>query len=279
MTAFAKNRNIEMVEKLNAEATTKYNLPPSKMRMNAISLAYCKSNDPLNAEKVLREMVKAGLRPDAVTYTTVIDAYKRTRNITKCWELYDYFSTNVGLEGDGKDADEFLLSYMVRLCAATHDAEKGIRIFNAMEQHGYTRHAMPYNSIIFALASSKLYAEKALEYWHQMHVMNVAPDRHTFVAALKACAQLGDVKTAYDVLQEMKVQGSPMTEHAYNELIRVYGNACTKDSVPEAHIDMYVKDAFELFKSIEKGQEEGVEVNIHILNSLTYLFTNALRPE
>jgi hypothetical protein len=70
-----------------------------------------------------------------------------------------------------------------------------------------------------------------------------------------------------------------MTEHAYNELIRVYANACTKDSAPEAHIDMYVKDAFELFKSTEKGQEEGVEVNIHILNSLTFLFTNALRPE
>lgn len=70
-----------------------------------------------------------------------------------------------------------------------------------------------------------------------------------------------------------------MTEHVYNELLRTYANACTQDSVPEAHIDMYIKDAFELFKSIEKGQEEGVEVNVYILNSLTYLFCNALRPE
>ena len=165
MTAFAKNKDVAMVEKLNLEATNKYNLEPSVMRMNALVLAYCKSNDPMNAEKVLREMVGAGLRPDAITYTTVIDAYKRTRNIPKCWDLYEYFTTNVGLEGDGKDADEFLLSYMVRLCAATHDSEKGIKIFNEMEQHGYTRHAMPYNSIIFALASTKRYAEKALEYW------------------------------------------------------------------------------------------------------------------
>ena len=81
MTAFAKNRDITMVEKLNQEATSKYGLQPSKMRLNALVLAYTKNNDPQNAEKVLREMVKAGLRPDAVTYTTVIDAYKRTRNI------------------------------------------------------------------------------------------------------------------------------------------------------------------------------------------------------
>jgi len=70
-----------------------------------------------------------------------------------------------------------------------------------------------------------------------------------------------------------------MTEHVYNELLRVYANACLKDSVPEAHIDMYVKDAFELFKTVEKGEEAGVEVNVHLLNSLTYLFANALRPE
>ena len=69
-----------------------------------------------------------------------------------------------------------------------------------MEAQGYHKHAMPYNSIIFALASTKRYAEKALEYWQQMHVMNVMPDRHTFVAALKACSQLGDVKTAFDIL-------------------------------------------------------------------------------
>lgn len=47
---------------------------------------------------------------------------------------------------------------------------------------------MPYNSIIFALASTKRYSEKALEYWRQMNAFNVEPDRHTFVAVLKACA-------------------------------------------------------------------------------------------
>jgi len=165
MTAYAKNRDIEMVEKLNDEATNKYGMKPTKMRMNALILAYAKSNNALDAEKVLREMVRDGLRPDGVTYTTVIDAYKRVKDINKCWELYDYYTTNIDGKSDGKDADEFLLSYMVRLCAATHDSEKAIRIFNEMEQHGYIRHAKNYNSIIFALASSKRYSEKALEYW------------------------------------------------------------------------------------------------------------------
>lgn len=280
MTAYAKNRDVAMVEQLNTEAIVKYDLKPSKHRTNALILAYCKSGDALNAEKVLREMVKEGLRPDAITYTTVIDAYKRQRKIDKCWELYDYFSANLGLEGDGKDPDEFMLGYMVRLCAATHDSEKAILIFNTMEQHGYVRHAIPYNSIMFALASTKRYSEKALEYWRQMHVHNVVPDRHTFVAALKACSQLGDVKTAFDILQEMKLHAFPMTEHVYNELIRVYAGACRLPHVPEKEVDMYLEDAMALFRTIERDEKnEGVEVNIQILNSLVSLFAAALRPE
>jgi len=111
-----------------------------------------------------------------------------------------------------------------------------------------------------------------------MHVHNVMPDRHTFVAALKACAQLGDVKTAFDILQELKIHGFPMTEHTYNELIRVYAGASLHEHVKEEHIDMYLKDSMELFKTLEKG-ENGTEVNIQVLNSLLLLYSNALRPE
>ena len=190
MTAFAKNRDIPMVEKLNQEAIDKYGLLPSIHRYNALILAHAKSGKALDSEKVLREMISKGLRPDVVCYTTVIDAYKRVRDINKCWELYEYFSTNTGLmeSGPGSDTDEFMLSYMIRVCAATHDAEKGMQLFNQMETKGFIRHAMPYNSLIFALASTKRFSQKALEYWRSMHLHNVMPDKHTYVAVLKACS-------------------------------------------------------------------------------------------
>ena len=93
-----------------------------------------------------------------------------------------------------------MLSFMIRICAFTHDSEKAIRLFNELEANGFIEYAAPYNSLIFALASTKRYAEMAIEYWHKMHLKNVMPDRHTYVAVLKACSQLGDVTTAYDVL-------------------------------------------------------------------------------
>jgi pentatricopeptide repeat protein len=127
MTAFAKNKDLDMVEKLNQEAIDKYGILPSSQRYNAIILALAKQGKAQEAELVLREMKKQGLKPDIVTYTTVIDAYKRVRNIDKCWQLYDDYAE---IEMDGREPDEFMMGYMIRLCAATHDSEKAIFMFN-----------------------------------------------------------------------------------------------------------------------------------------------------
>lgn len=79
MLNFAKNRDLEMVEKLNQEAEKKYDIVPSKHRYNNLMLCYAKMGKPNEAESVLREMVEKGLEPDVVTYTTLIDAYKKDK--------------------------------------------------------------------------------------------------------------------------------------------------------------------------------------------------------
>ena len=34
-------------------------------------------------------MIEKGLQPDVVTYTTLIDGYKRVGNLDKCWEIFE----------------------------------------------------------------------------------------------------------------------------------------------------------------------------------------------
>lgn len=112
--------------------------------------------------------------------------------------------------------DEQLLSYMIRVCAKTKDAEKGIRLWSDLEIDGFVEHSKPFNSIMMACASRREYAPKAIEYWHTMHMKAIEPDNVTFVAVLKACAMLGDVQTAFDVLQELKLKGGIMNENVFN---------------------------------------------------------------
>lgn len=44
---------------------------------------------------------------------------------------------------------------MIRLCAATHDAEKAMKLRMILDTVGFMEYASNYNSLIFALASRK----------------------------------------------------------------------------------------------------------------------------
>ncbi len=108
-----------------------------------------------------------------------------------------------------------------------------------------------------------------------MQLTGIVPDQHTTVAVLKATSKLGDVETAYDALQDMKLHGLPMTEHVYNGLIRTYAGACRINLVREKHIDVYMEDSWALYEQIKESPD--LEVNAHILNSMVLLHANAFR--
>jgi pentatricopeptide repeat protein len=126
-----------------------------------------------------------------------------------------------------------MVSFMIRICGKTHDAEKAYKLFADLEADGYMETAKTYNSIISALGSTKRYSELAIEYFHKMQLKGVVPDEHTYVAVLRATAKVGDTQTAYDALQDMKIHGHKMTEYIYNGLIRTYAGAAAQRHVKE----------------------------------------------
>ena len=73
------------------------------------------------------------------------------------------------------------------------------------------------------------------------------------------------------MLQELKLKDGIMNEHVFNQLIRVYASACMVPQVKNEHIDMYVRDAWQLFEQMQEIPE--CEVNINILNSLVHLYS------
>eukprot|EP00354_Favella_ehrenbergii_P006978 CAMPEP_0170453006 /NCGR_PEP_ID=MMETSP0123-20130129/1727_1 /TAXON_ID=182087 /ORGANISM="Favella ehrenbergii, Strain Fehren 1" /LENGTH=98 /DNA_ID=CAMNT_0010715225 /DNA_START=663 /DNA_END=959 /DNA_ORIENTATION=+ len=96
-------------------------------------------------------------------------------------------------EQDGQDIDEQMMSMMIRLCAKSKDPQRAIRMFNELQLDGFVEHSKPFNSIMMACASNKMFAPRTIEYWHTMHMKAIEPDQVTYVAVLKACAQLGDI--------------------------------------------------------------------------------------
>ena len=91
-------------------------------------------------------------------------------------------------EHEGQDIDEQMMSMMIRLCSKSKDPQKAIRMFNELQLDGFVEHSKPYNSIMMACASTKVFAPRTIEYWHTMHAKAIEPDQVTYVAVLRACA-------------------------------------------------------------------------------------------
>jgi pentatricopeptide repeat protein len=52
-------------------------------------VAHARSGLPKDCERILGEMKDCGIEADIVTVTAVIDAFKRAKNIDKCWEIFE----------------------------------------------------------------------------------------------------------------------------------------------------------------------------------------------
>lgn len=263
MVAYARDKNIEKCEEVFDLLKNKKKMVPNKFLYNSLLLAYAKNMKTHEADALMREMREEGINPDIVCYTTLIHAYKRAKLYNKCWELYDE-ACSIGV------ADEFLMSYMVRMCGATHDVEKALNIFQVMEVKGFIKFTSNYNSIIYALSSRKDYAEKALEFFHKMKLSGVKPDLYTYVGVLRATSHLGDIHTANDVVKEIKLLGYKVNEHICNGLLRTYAGASRIPYVKVEHLESYINDAWEIYKFMEK---ENIPISVNVLNSLLEVHT------
>ena len=125
ISLYGKQGNVDKIESLLKEAVYN-NLTISKHMYNGLIMAYSKNRDPLNAEKVIREMKEMGLEPDVVCFTNLVVAYNKVWNYEKCWEIYEDCELH-------NKMDDTFRSIMVRICAATHDAEKGLRLWNLLQ--------------------------------------------------------------------------------------------------------------------------------------------------
>jgi pentatricopeptide repeat protein len=256
LTGYAKAKDIEKCEKIFEIIKSKFT--PDNSVYNSLLLAYAKNRKTSEALAIFKEMKDEGLEPDIVCYTTLIHAFNLAKNYDKCWQLY----TEACLNGQ---ADEFLISYMIRICGSTQNPRKALILLDILEMKGHLKNVLTSNSLLKALSTTKDYAERALDEYIKMKSMGIKPDTRTFVYLLKSTAQLGDIETANNFIREMKVMDIQVTKYHCIELIRTYAGACRIPYVKLEHIESYLKDSWEIMKYIE---DNNMPIDKYVLNSM-----------
>ncbi|CAM6128519.1 unnamed protein product [Calypogeia fissa] len=132
------------------------------------------------AYRLFLKMRQEGFEPNAVTYTSILNASASTGALEWVKEVHGH-ATKAGLESDVRVG-----SALVHMYAESGSLDDARLVFDRMEK----RDVVTWNVMIGALAKHG-FGHEALELFRKMNAYGVKPSGSSFVAVLSACCHAG----------------------------------------------------------------------------------------
>ena len=207
-----------------------------RVAFNVVAAAYARARAPRRAEDLLWLMDAAGVRPDEVTYNTIIGAYAAAARPAASASAsrrrrLETFSPN----GDADGMDE-----MIELAL---DTDVRFRADSAATRSSASRRradggaAFPPSGARFApdedfardddVPDEETPVEAAFRLVREMRSERVGlvPSRRTWTAVLTACARAGDAARAGEAFERARAAGSSPDRRAWTALIAAHAAA------------------------------------------------------
>ncbi|GAB2301031.1 hypothetical protein Dimus_035067 [Dionaea muscipula] len=158
---------------------------------------------------------EAGLKPDRVTFASVLSACSQLVAIDEGKEIHDCI-----LESRFAD-DELVMGALLDMYAKCGAIEEALSVFKQLPE----RDLVSWTSMITAYGSHGRPFE-ALKLFESMQQANIKPDRVTFLVVLSACGHGGLVDEGYHYFYQMQSRYgiNPTVEH-YSCLLDLLGRA------------------------------------------------------
>lgn len=163
-------------------------------------------------------MREEGLRPDKVTYLSVLNA---------CSSLEQARALHSEIVKAGFELDVRVGTALVNMFSRCGSVEDALRVFEKLPQ----RNVVSWTSVIaaFALVGQPM---KSWEYYEKMLKDGILPDQRAYTTVLNVCATLGDLERGQEVHIHMIKSGISVDLITENTLIDMY---CKCGRVEDAH--------------------------------------------
>nr|VDD39024.1 unnamed protein product [Brassica oleracea] len=187
---------------------------------NVMISGYVSVGDWFKVIEVYDKMVSVGVKPDAVTFTSVLPACSQLAVLEKGKRIH------LSISESGLETDELLMGALLDMYSKCGDVKEASRIFKSMPE----KDVVSWTVMISAYGSHGQPRE-ALHHFDEMQKFGVNPDSVTFLAILSACGHAGFIDEVIKFFNEMRSKYGikPSVEH-YSCLIDVLGRAETRDN-------------------------------------------------
>ncbi|KAL0761953.1 hypothetical protein Bca101_078103 [Brassica carinata] len=197
---------------------------------NVMISGYVSVGDWFKVIEVYDKMVSVGVKPDAVTFTSVLPACSQLAVLEKGKRIH------LSISESGLETDELLMGALLDMYSKCGDVKEASRIFKSMPE----KDVVSWTVMISAYGSHGQPRE-ALHHFDEMQKFGVNPDSVTFLAILSACGHAGFIDEVIKFFNEMRSKYGikPSVEH-YSCLIDVLGRA---DRIARLLLERYPDDA------------------------------------
>ncbi|KAF5447706.1 hypothetical protein F2P56_033236 [Juglans regia] len=182
---------------------------------NVMISGYVTVGNYFNALGIFADMKKSGVRPDAITYTSVLSACSHLGALEQGKEIHSYvIETKL-------ETNEVVMGALLDMYAKCGAVDGALDVFHQLPE----RDTVSWTSMIAAYGSHGQ-ALEALKLFREMQQSNAEPDMVTFLAVLSACSHAGLVGEGCYYFNQMIIEYGikPGIEH-YSCLVDLLGRA------------------------------------------------------
>ncbi|KAM5588926.1 pentatricopeptide repeat-containing protein [Rosa sericea] len=230
LKVFRKCKDLERAEKLFYEMLERGVKPDNVTFSTMISCArMCYLPD--KAVEWFEKMPTFGCNPDDVTYSAMIDAYGRAGNVDKAFSLYDRART------EKWRIDPVTFATLIKIHGQSGNYDGCLNVYEEMKAIGVKPNMVIYNTLLDAMGRAKR-PWQAKKIYREMISKGSSPNWVTYASLLRAFGRARYGDDALTVYKEMKEKGMELNVILYNTLLSMCADIGYTDQAIEIFKDM-----------------------------------------
>lgn len=236
LKVFRKCKDMDGAEKLFAEMIDRGVKPDNVTFSTMISCARM-SSLPDKAVEWFEKMPSYGCDPDEVTFWAMIDAYGRAGNADMAFSLYDRART------EKWRIDPVTFSTLIKIHGQSGNFDGCLNVYEEMKAIGAKPNLVIYNTLLDAMGRAKR-PWQAKKIYQEMNDNGLSPTWITYAALLRAFCRARYGDDALNLYREMKEKGVELNVILYNTLLAMCADIG------------YADEAVEIFEDLKKSSTE-----------------------
>ncbi|KAK4434775.1 Pentatricopeptide repeat-containing protein, chloroplastic [Sesamum alatum] len=230
LKVFRKCKDLNGAESLFSYMLEK-GVKPDNVTFSTIISCARQCSLPEKAVEWFEKMPSFGCEPDEVTCSVMVDAYGRVGNVDVALSLYDR------ARSEKWRLDAVTFSTLIRIYGSLGNFDGCLNLYEEMKALGVRGNASVYNSLLDGMGRAKR-PWQAKNIYREMVNSGIEPTWGTYAALIRAYGRARYGEDALGVYREMKEKGLEVSVVLYNTLLSTCADVGFTDEALEIFQDM-----------------------------------------